>query len=89
MMVIAHHSVLGCCQCHIKQAPWGADLPERRLSAQEMDNSGRVGPSPELLRRCGYVFGAEILIDLTKHAVLAKLNDIRPTVYQRFMRVRA
>ena len=55
---------------------------------QEMDNSGSARPNPELLRRCGYIFGAEILIDITKHAVLSKLNDIRPTVYQRFMRVR-
>ncbi len=53
-----------------------------------MDNSGSPRPSPELLRRCGYIFGAEILIDITKHAVLSKLNDIRPAVYQRFMRVR-
>ncbi|KAK9908256.1 hypothetical protein WJX75_004929 [Coccomyxa subellipsoidea] len=53
---------------------------------EEMDNSGSPRPSPELLRRCGYIFGAEILIDITKHAVLSKLNDIRPTVYQRFMR---
>jgi hypothetical protein len=55
---------------------------------EEMDNSGRLQPNAELLRRCWYIFGAEILIDVTKHAVLAKLNDIRPTVYPRFMRVR-
>ncbi|EIE21001.1 DUF747-domain-containing protein [Coccomyxa subellipsoidea C-169] len=53
---------------------------------EEMDNSGSPRPSPELLRCCGYIFGAEILIDITKHAVLSKLNDIRPAVYQRFMR---
>lgn len=58
------------------------------VSQEEMDNSGRLQPNAELLRRCWYIFGAEILIDVTKHAVLAKLNDIRPTVYPRFMRVR-
>ena len=52
-----------------------------------MDNSGSVRPNPELLRRCAYIFGAEIVIDITKHAVLSKLNDIHPSVYQRFMRV--
>lgn len=54
-----------------------------------MDNSGRLQPNAELMWRCYYIFGAEILIDVTKHAVLAKLNDIRPTVYPRFMRVRS
>ena len=58
-------------------------------AAQEMDSSGSLNPSRQLLWRCCYIFGAEILIDVTKHAVLAKLNDIRPNVYQRFMKVRA
>ncbi|CAL8469052.1 g8593 [Coccomyxa elongata] len=53
---------------------------------EEMDNSGSARPNPELLRRCAYIFGAEIVIDITKHAVLSKLNDIHPSVYQRFMR---
>lgn len=54
-----------------------------------MDSSGSLHPSRQLLWRCCYIFGAEILIDVTKHAVLAKLNDIRPNVYQRFMKVAA
>ena len=58
------------------------------VAVEEMDNSGLSSPSPELLRRCAYIFGAEIIIDIVKHAVLTKLNDIRPAVYQRFMKVR-
>ncbi len=57
------------------------------VAVEEMDNSGLHSPSPELLRRCAYIFGAEIIIDVIKHAVLTKLNDIRPAVYQRFMKV--
>lgn len=57
------------------------------VAVEEMDNSGLHSPSPELLRRCAYIFGAEIVIDIIKHAVLTKLNDIRPAVYQRFMKV--
>ena len=57
------------------------------VAVEEMDNSGSSAPSLELLRRCTYIFGAEIIIDIIKHAVLTKLNDIRPAVYQRFMKV--
>ncbi len=57
------------------------------VAVEEMDNSGVSSPSPELLRRCAYIFGAEIIIDIIKHAVLTKLSDIRPAVYQRFMKV--
>ena len=59
------------------------------VAVEEMDNSGASSPSPDLLRRCAYIFGAEIVIDIVKHAVLTKLNDIRPAVYQRFMKASA
>ena len=56
------------------------------VAVEEMDNNGASSPSPELLRRCAYIFGAEVVIDIIKHAVLTKLSDIRPAVYQRFMK---
>ena len=45
-------------------------------------------PNVELLRRCAYVFAAEMVIDVIKHAVLGKFNEIRPGVYREFMKVR-
>ena len=44
-------------------------------------------PNAELLRRCTYVFAAEMVIDVIKHAVLGKFNEIRPGVYREFMKV--
>eukprot|EP00891_Asterochloris_glomerata_P007670 jgi/Astpho2/7670/Aster-02552 len=40
----------------------------------------------KLLRRCAYVFAAEVVIDIIKHAVLGKFNEIRPGVYREFMK---
>ena len=45
-------------------------------------------PNAELLRRCAYVFVAEMVIDVIKHAVLGKFNEVRPGVYREFMKVR-
>ena len=55
---------------------------------EEMDSSGRWQPLPGLLWQCGQIFGAEMVIDVVKHAVLGKFNQIRPGVYQEFMKVR-
>ena len=41
-------------------------------------------PEPLLLARCGHVFAAEVVIDVVKHAVLAKFNELRPGVYREF-----
>ena len=49
--------------------------------------AGRWVPNAELLRRCAYVFTAEMVIDVIKHAVLGKFNEIRPGVYREFMKV--
>lgn len=54
---------------------------------EEMDSSGRWRPLPGLLWQCGQIFGAEMVIDVVKHAVLGKFNQIRPGVYQEFMKV--
>ena len=53
---------------------------------EEMDSSGRWRPLPALLWQCGQIFGAEMVIDVVKHAVLGKFNQIRPGVYQEFMK---
>ncbi|KAK9832284.1 hypothetical protein WJX74_005365 [Apatococcus lobatus] len=53
---------------------------------EEMDSSGRWRPLPGLLWQCGQIFGAEMVIDVVKHAVLGKFNQIRPGVYQEFMK---
>lgn len=37
---------------------------------------------------CGVLWcaGVQIVIDITKHAVLGKFNDIRPGIYKEYMR---
>lgn len=37
-------------------------------------------------RHCGGIFGSEVAIDVIKHAILGKLNDMRPGMYREFMR---
>ncbi len=53
---------------------------------EESVGSGQPLPSPRLVMQCMYVLFAEIIIDVTKHAVLGKFNDIRPGVYAEFTR---
>ena len=51
---------------------------------EESVGSGQPLPSQRLVVQCMYVLFAEIVIDVTKHAVLGKFNDIRPGVYAEF-----
>ena len=53
-----------------------------------MDNSGHWLPNQDLLWQCGQILIAEIAIDVAKHAVVGKFNEIRPGVYREFMKVR-
>ena len=55
--------------------------------AEEMRSSDRAGPSSSLLWQCGQILAAEVGIDVLKHAVLGRFNEIRPGVYREFMRV--
>lgn len=55
---------------------------------EEMDNSGHWLPNQDLLWQCGQIFLAEVAIDVAKHAVVGKFNEIRPGVYREFMKVR-
>jgi hypothetical protein len=43
-------------------------------------------PDALLLTRCGHVFAAEVVIDVIKHAVLSKFNEVRPGMYREFAR---
>lgn len=53
---------------------------------EEMVGTGSSRPSSRLLAQCAYVLLAEVVIDVTKHAVLGKFNEIRPGVYREFMK---
>ena len=61
---------------------------DEKCLCQVSPYAGRWVPNAELLRRCTYVFAAEMVIDVIKHAVLGKFNEIRPGVYREFMKVR-
>ena len=54
---------------------------------EEMDNRGHWLPNQDLLWQCGQIFLAEVAIDVAKHAVVGKFNEIRPGVYREFMKV--
>ena len=56
--------------------------------AEEMVSAGRMWPNPRLLWQSLHIMVAEIAIDILKHAVLGRFNEIRPGVYRDFMRVR-
>ena len=44
---------------------------------EEAGGAGGAAPSARLLRQCAYVLVAESVIDVAKHAVLGKFNEIR------------
>ena len=57
------------------------------VMAEEMDNTSSWWPNMGLAWKCTQIFLAEIVIDVTKHAVLGKFNEIRPGVYREYTRV--
>jgi hypothetical protein len=44
---------------------------------EEMGNSGSRSPNPVLLAGCARIYAGEVVIDVIKHAVLGKFNEIR------------
>ena len=46
--------------------------------AEDASNSGSWLPQAAVLGDCARVLGWEVVIDIIKHAVLGKFNDIRP-----------
>lgn len=57
--------------------------------AEEMVNASRIWPNVGLLWQCAHILGAEVAIDVLKHAVLGRFNEIRPGVYREFTFVSA
>ncbi|MEW5313469.1 MAG: hypothetical protein WDW38_005035 [Sanguina aurantia] len=53
---------------------------------EDMESSQSWRPSPSLLWDTGCILGAEVVIDIVKHAVLGNFNDIRPGIYREFMK---
>lgn len=53
---------------------------------EEMTSSGHSFVNQRLLMQCFYVFMSEVVIDVVKHAVLGKFNEVRPGVYREFMK---
>lgn len=54
--------------------------------AEEMGHSAQGRPSGTLLARCARIAAAEACIDVVKHAVLGKFNEVRAGVYSEFTR---
>lgn len=54
--------------------------------AEDVSNSGSWLPAGTTVVECARIFGWEIAIDITKHAVLGKFNDIRPGIYREYTR---
>jgi hypothetical protein len=61
----------------------GAGSAESLLASA---SSSFTSIAPVLLRRCAQVLGAELAIDLIKHAVVCKFNDVRPGMYREFFK---
>ncbi|KAF6254233.1 eukaryotic membrane protein family-domain-containing protein [Scenedesmus sp. NREL 46B-D3] len=53
---------------------------------EDISNGGCWVPAAATLLVCGRIFFWEIIIDIAKHAVLGKFNDIRPGIYREYMR---
>ena len=52
--------------------------------AEEAAGRGAALPSKRMLLQCAYVMLAETVIDIIKHAVVGKFNEIRPGMYREF-----
>ncbi|EFJ52305.1 hypothetical protein VOLCADRAFT_86592 [Volvox carteri f. nagariensis] len=51
---------------------------------EEMDSAGSWLPPHDYLRVCVLMVAAEVVIDIIKHAVLGKFNEVRPGLYREF-----
>ncbi|GLI64125.1 hypothetical protein VaNZ11_007302 [Volvox africanus] len=51
---------------------------------EEMDSAASWSPPHDYLRVCGLMVAAEVVIDIIKHAVLGKFNEVRPGLYREF-----
>ena len=95
-MLIAAPALLHCCSL-VFSSFGGQGLPDSEqwwdvqalmfVVAEEMSNAERATPNSGLLWQCCQILAAEVAIDVLKHAVLGRFNEIRPGVYREFMRV--
>eukprot|EP00884_Botryococcus_braunii_P003394 jgi/Botrbrau1/13055/Bobra.0187s0017.1 len=53
---------------------------------EEMDNSGVWAHLEALLWRCVAILSSEVAIDVIKHAVISKFNDMRPGLYRELFK---
>lgn len=54
---------------------------------EDMASSGTWAPSSVILKESIGILGAEVVIDIVKHAVLGKFNNVRPGIYREYMKV--
>ncbi len=54
---------------------------------EDMDSSATWTPAVPILWECARIMGSEVVIDVLKHAVLGKFNDVRPGIYREFTKV--
>lgn len=56
------------------------------VAVEDMASSANYVPSSATLLDCGRIIGSEVIIDIMKHSVLGKFNDIRPGIYREYMK---
>ncbi|KAG1677819.1 hypothetical protein FOA52_008583 [Chlamydomonas sp. UWO 241] len=56
------------------------------IIVEDMDSSATFVPSSSILRESLRILGAEVVIDIVKHACVGKFNDVRPGIYREYMR---
>ncbi|KAF5842436.1 eukaryotic membrane protein family-domain-containing protein [Dunaliella salina] len=53
---------------------------------EDMESSSTWSPSSNILRESIKILGSEVIIDILKHAMLGKFNDVRPGLYREYMK---
>lgn len=56
------------------------------VMVEDMDSSSSWVPSTSTVWDCIQILLWEVVIDIIKHAVLGKFNDLRPGIYREYMR---
>ncbi|KAL6748114.1 eukaryotic membrane protein family-domain-containing protein [Haematococcus lacustris] len=53
---------------------------------EDMDSAACWAASRVILRESARILGWEVVIDIVKHSVLGKFNDVRPGIYREYMK---
>lgn len=56
------------------------------VAVEDMNSSATWVPSAMILQESVWILGAEMVIDIVKHAVLGSVNDVRPGIYREYMK---